>query len=413
MQAESSTSSTMIGGSYRRANEEINSFDCHNGGTVYEVLPLPNERNSFLSCGEDSTVRYYDLRINDRCNKKNCRDNVLILAPTAVTAMTLSPISHNYLAVGCSDSYIRLYDRRFLKLAEFPAPLSQSPPGSPALSAFSSCYTEPLKVYSIPSDEKRTYRVTSCEFSSDEKELLVSYSSDYLYLFDLTKRGVKPLIPVKKSRSRRRKDSPKVLRKLRLRGDWSDTGPDARPSSEISAQARPQLHSTIMNRMTGLLSRMLNDPSNHRGVAPIQEVAENDENRYDSVAEGISILFRDEVRDLPLESTASGSSASTSAIKASTSTNRASTSTSNASTSASSASSSSCTSSAAPVEESEMSYETLNDTEEANLIKRLIDSNSPLLQFDYVKQKFLGHRNARTMIKEANFWGDDFVIISF
>lgn len=31
------------------------------------------------------------------------------------------------------------------------------------------------------------------------------------------------------------------------------------------------------------------------------------------------------------------------------------------------------------------------------------------IMYNYVRQKFLGHRNARTMIKEANFWGDDYV----
>ncbi|CAO1377917.1 unnamed protein product [Diamesa serratosioi] len=382
LHVESNESSTWIGGSNRRLNESLNSFHCHNGGTVYEVLPLPNESNSFLSCGEDSTVRYYDLRINERCNRQNCRDNVLILAPSAVTAMSLSPISNNYLAVGCSDSHVRIYDRRFLKLVEFPAPVSQSPPGSPALSALSSCYTEPIKMYSIPTDDKRSYRVTSCEFSSDENELLVSYSSDYLYLFDLTKAGVKPLIPVQKTRGRRRKDSPKVLRKLRLRGDWSDTGPEARPSSEITAQARPQLHSTIMNRMTGLLSRMLNDPSQRSRAAPFLDVAENDENRYERVAEGISILFRDEVGDLPadmsLEQAASGSNSSASA----------------------------------PNQQSDISGGSSDEglNEEALLIKKLMQSNSSLSKFDYVKQKFLGHRNARTMIKEANFWGDDFIL---
>ncbi|CAO1415946.1 unnamed protein product [Diamesa hyperborea] len=414
LHTESSESSTLIGGSYRKVNENINIFHCHNGGTVYDVMPLPNERNSFLSCGEDSTVRYYDLRINDKCKKPNCRDNVLVLAPSAVTAMSLSPISHNYLAVGCSDSCIRIYDRRFLKLAEFPAPVSQSPPGSPALSAFSSYYTEPTKMYSIPSDEKRNYRVTGCEFSSDEKELLVSYSSDYLYLFDLNKGGIKPMIPVKKTRGRRRKDTPRVLRKLRLRGDWSDTGPDARPSSEITAQARPQLHSSIMNRMSALLSRMLNDPANQRGAAPIQEAVENDDTRYDRAAEGISILFRDEIVDMsaemPHDPTASGSSASTSASSASASGSSASTSGSSPSTSSSSPSTSGSASSSAPKQDSFIGYSPDHDTEESNMIKKLVQINSPLLQYDYVKQKYWGHRNARTMIKEANFWGDDFIL---
>lgn len=31
-------------------------------------------------------------------------------------------------------------------------------------------------------------------------------------------------------------------------------------------------------------------------------------------------------------------------------------------------------------------------------------------KFSYVIQKFSGHRNARTMIKEANFYGEDFIL---
>lgn len=62
--------------------------------------------------------------------------------------------------------------------------------------------------------------------------------------------------------------SPQPVRRLRLRGDWSDTGPDARPESEGGrlngteiAQARPILHTSLMQRMTDVLSRMLNDPA--------------------------------------------------------------------------------------------------------------------------------------------------------
>ena len=41
------------------------------------------------------------------------------------------------------------------------------------------------------------------------------------------------------------------------------------------------------------------------------------------------------------------------------------------------------------------------------MVQEALLNNSP--KYEYVKQKFLGHRNARTMIKEANFWGDEFV----
>lgn len=56
-----------------------------------------------------------------------------------------------------------------------------------------------------------------------------------------------------------------------MRGDWSDTGPDARPEGDVSGQAgavgqgaagqaRPILQAPIMNQMTEMLSRMLADP---------------------------------------------------------------------------------------------------------------------------------------------------------
>lgn len=91
--------------------------------------------------------------------------------------------------------------------------------------------------------------------------------------------------------------SPQPVRRLRLRGDWSDTGPDARPereggrrggtgeniliyiggvsfvislscirSTEI-AQARPVLHTSLMQRMTDVLSRMLNDPATRAALS--------------------------------------------------------------------------------------------------------------------------------------------------
>lgn len=67
-------------------------------------------------------------------------------------------------------------------------------------------------------------------------------------------------------------DSPPPVRRLRLRGDWSDTGPDARPERELArritmGQARPQLQATIMHRMTEVLSRMLADPRTRIGLS--------------------------------------------------------------------------------------------------------------------------------------------------
>ena len=137
--------------------------------------------------------------------------------------------------------------------------------------------------------------------------------------------------------------------------------------SEVSAQSRPQLNSGIMNRMTGLLSRMLNDPR-HRNNR-------SDENNFDRVAEGISILFGNE----------SGNAPSTDEVP-----------------STSAGASGSAENAEAPSQSVDVNMESSSSSSED-------DTLSCKPKYDYVKQTFLGHRNARTMIKEANFWGDDFV----
>lgn len=200
-------------------------------------------------------------------------------------------------------------------------------------------------------------------YSSNEQELLVSFSSEYLYLFDVSQAGVAVDGDTPVKGRRRRRESPKVLRKLRLRGDWSDTGPEARPLSEVSAQSRPQLNSGIMNRMTGLLSRMLNDPRQRQTVRA-------DENNFDRAAEGISILFDNEVGNAPSDDIGIPSTSAAAAASV-----------------------------AVDASQSQMETSSSSEEETVNIKPK----------YDYVKQKFLGHRNARTMIKEANFWGDDFV----
>ena len=70
--------------------------------------------------------------------------------------------------------------------------------------------------------------------------MLMNVSSDYLYLFSVddqitqtenNSESPKPFLTfIKKSMKEHNKSHP--LRRLRLRGDWSDTGPNARPSTE-------------------------------------------------------------------------------------------------------------------------------------------------------------------------------------
>ncbi|XP_028135680.1 DDB1- and CUL4-associated factor 6 isoform X1 [Diabrotica virgifera virgifera] len=243
-----------------RAQESSDAqFNCHAGTTTYEVITVPNEPYSFLSCGEDGSVRYFDLRVKSSCHKARCRDDILISCQRAVTALALSPISSDHLAIGCADSSVRVYDRRYLRRGD-------------------QLLAQPFCTFVAPHFEnERHYRITSLSYSRDGQDMLVSYSSNYLYLFNvLNNSAVQLRKPIKKpspwdkikavTGKRERISSPIPVRRLRLRGDWSDTGPDARPERDNSSssasigQARPQLQATLMQRMTDVLSRMLNDP---------------------------------------------------------------------------------------------------------------------------------------------------------
>ncbi|XP_059177902.1 DDB1- and CUL4-associated factor 6-like [Physella acuta] len=260
-----------------------NRFDCH-FGTAYKLLVVPNEAATFLSCGDDGTVRFFDLRTKTSCSKFNCEEDVVIHLRNAVTAMAVDPIIPFHLAVASSDGMVRLYDRRMLKTRE-----------TGGSSDNLICKLPPP----MTNGEKRPYRITSLNYRPGSHDILVNYSSENIYLFNTydTKKqqsySAKPSVsgpskPTHRDSGPAPKDGPappsasasidqaldsesafKPIKRLRLRGDWSDTGPDARPESE-----EPALTNTIMQRMSDLLTRMLNS-RNERSES--QDIPEEDE----------------------------------------------------------------------------------------------------------------------------------------
>jgi nuclear receptor interaction protein len=91
----------------------VNIFNCH-FGTAYEVTTVPNDPHTFLSCGEDGTVRWFDLRVKSNCSSTNCQDDILVNCSYAVTALAVNHLMPYYMSVGCADSTVRIYDRRVL-----------------------------------------------------------------------------------------------------------------------------------------------------------------------------------------------------------------------------------------------------------------------------------------------------------
>ncbi|XP_078245947.1 DDB1- and CUL4-associated factor 6 isoform X4 [Pogona vitticeps] len=192
-------------------------FTCHYG-TTYEIMTVPNDPYTFLSCGEDGTVRWFDTRIKTSCTKEDCKDDILINCRRAATSVAICPPIPYYLAVGCSDSSVRIYDRRML--------------GTRATGNYAGRGTIGLVARFVPPHlNNKSCRVTSLCYSEDGQEILVSYSSDYIYLFD-PKDDTARELKVPSAEERREELRQPPVKRLRLRGDWSDTGPRARPESE-------------------------------------------------------------------------------------------------------------------------------------------------------------------------------------
>lgn len=229
-------------------------------------------------------------------------------------------------------------------------------------------------------------------------------------------------------------DSPPPVRRLRLRGDWSDTGPDARPERETArlstlGQARPQLQATIMHRMTEVLSRMLADPRTRIGLNSHSNEITHDGDITNAVQ--LESLFGAPQQSSLIPNNAPATAPAT--------TNSSPTPKSRRNSSQSTAGPSglsrhgkqsrnvsferkqrmndseddsdddgggsrqSSTSPTAAIEQ-EIENAVLNGSDSVS------DDELKEIVFDYLQMKYTGHRNARTMIKEATFWGNDFVM---
>jgi len=226
-----------------------NPFNCHSG-TTYEVLVTPGDPNSFLSCGEDGTVRLFDLRTKTKCNCQECAEDILIDAKHAVTSVSINPMLPYHLAIGCKDSFVRVFDRRTLGTSLDTRSVNRNRGWMPGLF----CKFKPSTF-----KQDSNCRVTSLQYSNDGNDLLVSYCSDYIYLFTVREESSK-VDQVSTNHQEELTDPSESLtdnlppaKRLRLRGDWSDTGPNARPDTD--EEDSPEQN--IMQRMSEFFSRWI------------------------------------------------------------------------------------------------------------------------------------------------------------
>lgn len=176
---------------------------CERVKRIATVATLPN---AFFSASEDGTVMLYDMRAPHTCNSQT--NNVLInlrchAGRTAeCKCITVNPTKPELLAVGASDPYIRIYDRRMIKLTSL-----QYPPGGTMRSQWerSNYATNQLDASSdnlpsgcvqylvpghLPDKLKEYYQryrslaTTYLTYSADGCHLLANLGGEHIYLFN-------------------------------------------------------------------------------------------------------------------------------------------------------------------------------------------------------------------------------------
>jgi nuclear receptor interaction protein len=341
----------------RLEETEWNFFTCH-CSQCYKLETIPDEPNIFLSCSEDGTVRQYDLRTGVKCTKQRCDDHEFIDCGKPVSTIAINPVKPYQLAIATIDSIVRIVDRRKIMKKD----LFQN--------------IVPEFSFTVPHLNHRAYRITSLSYSPDGRDMLASYSYEEVYLFSLSKDSCTTAVA---NDFLENAPIPPPYRRIRLRGDWADTGPLSRPSTDNLITSRVQ--SQIMARMSALLINVFNTPAVHnafmqnwrpnysppvsaslrRTISTIEPQGELDE---------VDVPISDDIDNLASEYINSDDDN----IEQSTS--------------------NSC----------------FRKVENKSITNKKPPVFDDFIALQSIKAQYKGHRNARTLIKEATFWGNDFIM---
>eukprot|EP01026_Neomeris_dumetosa_P027143 TRINITY_DN22078_c1_g1_i3.p1 TRINITY_DN22078_c1_g1~~TRINITY_DN22078_c1_g1_i3.p1 ORF type:complete len:322 (-),score=23.61 TRINITY_DN22078_c1_g1_i3:15-980(-) len=152
----------------------------HHTGSVKRVIVNPNSPNSIISCSEDGTVKSFDRRypkhVEVLVNLRPYRKQIFGVACSGLNPWLL--------AVGSSDEFCRIYDRRMNdQCVSMLTPRSSS-------NKFFSCDG-----------------VSGLEMSWDGRRIIASYQGDYVYMFNLEDEEGLMFTPEKQSEKKQQKPS--------------------------------------------------------------------------------------------------------------------------------------------------------------------------------------------------------------
>ncbi|XP_043477036.1 WD and tetratricopeptide repeats protein 1 [Leptopilina heterotoma] len=191
-------------------SDTILACNCHTG-RVKRIATAPNIPYLFWSAGEDGIIMQFDMRAPHTCkshDEKNVLVNLVNHMDCHIEAKCIDVNNRRpeLIAVGANDPFIRMYDRRMIKLAVRPIiELPQSPfdwinpqrrrdqfgdEGVDLTTVPVGCvqYFIAGHLKSPQRVNVRSFSTTYLTFSNDGNELLVNMGGEQIYLFDINER---------------------------------------------------------------------------------------------------------------------------------------------------------------------------------------------------------------------------------
>lgn len=102
--------------------ESIFSCKCHKA-RIKRIATVPSVPSLFWSAGEDGLFLQFDIRCPHVCRDDN-KHNVLVNLVYHMgryaegKCISINPKKPELVAIGANDAYIRMYDRRMIKLSQ-------------------------------------------------------------------------------------------------------------------------------------------------------------------------------------------------------------------------------------------------------------------------------------------------------
>ncbi|XP_034253371.1 WD and tetratricopeptide repeats protein 1-like [Thrips palmi] len=185
-----------------KLHETVSVCSCHTS-RVKRLAVCPDCPHLYWSAAEDGTVRQFDIRAPHVCRSDS--PNILVSLKRCLgrlaeaKCLSVNPVRSELLAVGANDPFVRIYDRRMIRLTtthkieqllpdsnDYTHQTDYLPEGCAEYFVAGHLRTRP----SLQNGKLKSYTSTYVTFGANGRDLLVNLGGEQIYLFDIYGRRI-------------------------------------------------------------------------------------------------------------------------------------------------------------------------------------------------------------------------------